>query len=94
LFFELLCFCVPPENPVRAGKPGGENGTCEVPVGILRVSMIPVLLRFIIYNPYFSVFKLKEQPPKIRMSLIWKREFFLATDASPFMAGGVPPSFV
>ncbi len=43
-------------------------------------------------DQYFSIFKLKEQPPKIRMSQIWEREYpFFGSRHPPFMAGEGTP---
>jgi hypothetical protein len=43
-------------------------------------------------DQYFSIFKLKEQLPKIRMSQIWEREYpFFGSRHPPFMAGGGTP---
>ena len=48
---------------------------------------------FIYQLQNFSIFKLKEQPPKIRMSQIWKRECpFFGSSHPPFRAGGGTPT--
>jgi len=48
---------------------------------------------FEVESPYFPVFKLKEQPQKIRLSQIWKYKYpFFGSRHPPFMAGGGTPT--